>query len=205
MNCCISLNFLASLQSSCIPQDLKEAAIAQVTKSNDPPSFQPLREVRGKLQHCTQILHSGRLGCFAIQRDVYDLTRLGRRKKGLYISKFPLTCSASLFILFQLDSFISPSESFLPLSTSHWSYMGGSNPHTTVGPLEGGVFVANLLFGVVTSQVDIYYRKYPHDRWALKALVRDRQSMPPVVPSAEYFLFFLSGCICMVRKIIHCP
>jgi hypothetical protein len=52
--------------------------------------------------------------------------------------------------------------------------MSGFNPHTTAGPLEGAVIVSNLLFGVVTSQVDIYYRKYPHDRWSLKALVRDR-------------------------------
>ncbi|KIM78607.1 hypothetical protein PILCRDRAFT_824240 [Piloderma croceum F 1598] len=49
--------------------------------------------------------------------------------------------------------------------------MGGFNPHITVGPLEGGVIVSSLLFGAVTIQVDVYCRKYPHDRWPLKTLV----------------------------------
>jgi len=47
------------------------------------------------------------------------------------------------------------------------------HPHTTVGALEGGVIVANLLFGVLTMQVDIYYRKFPKDRMALKILVKN--------------------------------
>jgi hypothetical protein len=38
------------------------------------------------------------------------------------------------------------------------------NPYTTIGPLECGVIVSNILFGVVTMQAGIYYRKYPHDR-----------------------------------------
>jgi len=48
------------------------------------------------------------------------------------------------------------------------------DPYTTVGLLEGGVIVSNILFGAVTMQVDVYYRKYPHDRWSLKTLVGDQ-------------------------------
>ncbi|KIM78604.1 hypothetical protein PILCRDRAFT_824236 [Piloderma croceum F 1598] len=47
----------------------------------------------------------------------------------------------------------------------------GFDPNTTVGALEGGVLVSNLLFGIVTMQVYLYYQKYPRDRWSLKALV----------------------------------
>jgi len=47
------------------------------------------------------------------------------------------------------------------------------DPNTTVGALEGGVLVSNLLFGIVTMQVYLYYQKYPLDRWSLKALVRN--------------------------------
>ena len=134
------------------------------------------------------------------------------------------TCSASLFILVQLDSPVSSgchegrtlvcyeprrlvkfctipfsSGQLLPrfiillpnLRSISWFSaslrldMGDFNPHTTVGSLEGGVIVSNLLFGVVTMQVDVYYRKFPHDRWPLKTLVRNK---PTYVPSAEYFL-----------------
>jgi hypothetical protein len=49
--------------------------------------------------------------------------------------------------------------------------MDDFNPTTTVGALEGGIIVTNLLFGTFTMQVHIYYRKFPHDRGPLKTLV----------------------------------
>ena len=47
------------------------------------------------------------------------------------------------------------------------------DPNTTIGALEGGAVVSNLLFGFVTMQVYFYYQKYPRDPWPLKTLVRN--------------------------------
>jgi hypothetical protein len=48
------------------------------------------------------------------------------------------------------------------------------NPQITVGALLAGVIIANVLFGVSTVQVHVYYRTFPGDRWTLKILVRDQ-------------------------------
>jgi len=58
-----------------------------------------------------------------------------------------------------------------PSSMSIRSDMHNFDLHTTLGALAGGVILANLLFGVFTLQVHIYYKKYPHDRRSLKILV----------------------------------
>jgi hypothetical protein len=52
--------------------------------------------------------------------------------------------------------------------------MDDFNPITTVGALEGGIIVTNLLFGTFTMQVHIYYRKFPHDYWAVKNIGNDK-------------------------------
>jgi hypothetical protein len=51
--------------------------------------------------------------------------------------------------------------------------MEGFNTQTTAGVLLKGVAMANLLFGISTVQVCVYYQTFPRDRWSLKILVRD--------------------------------
>jgi hypothetical protein len=43
--------------------------------------------------------------------------------------------------------------------------------HPTIGTLEIGSFISVFLFGVVTVQTHMYYRRFPEDRRILKALV----------------------------------
>jgi len=45
------------------------------------------------------------------------------------------------------------------------------DPHTSFGPLHCGVVVANILFGILTLQANVYYKKFPHDRRLVKILV----------------------------------
>ncbi|KAJ6571665.1 hypothetical protein B0H19DRAFT_663997 [Mycena capillaripes] len=45
------------------------------------------------------------------------------------------------------------------------------NPETTLGACELGVLVSYILFGVTTTQVYIYYHRFPDDSLNLKALV----------------------------------
>ncbi|KAJ6571656.1 hypothetical protein B0H19DRAFT_1372661 [Mycena capillaripes] len=45
------------------------------------------------------------------------------------------------------------------------------NPDTTLGAYELGVLASYILFGVTTTQVYIYYRRFPDDSLNLKALV----------------------------------
>ena len=42
----------------------------------------------------------------------------------------------------------------------------------TMGGMECGVMISNLLSGFFMMQVFIYYRDYPQDSWRLKTLVR---------------------------------
>lgn len=42
----------------------------------------------------------------------------------------------------------------------------------TIGPHEIGVLASVFVFGLVTSQVSTYFRKYPNDKKAMKRLVR---------------------------------
>lgn len=44
--------------------------------------------------------------------------------------------------------------------------------NSSIGAVECGAMISNLLFGFVTKQVFVYYQNYPRDRWQLKALVR---------------------------------
>jgi hypothetical protein len=59
----------------------------------------------------------------------------------------------------------------------------------TMGALECGVMISNMLFGCVTMQVFIYYQNYPHDSWRLKTLV------------AVLWLLELSHTICIMHGI----
>ncbi|KAH0582343.1 hypothetical protein H2248_010291 [Termitomyces sp. 'cryptogamus'] len=45
------------------------------------------------------------------------------------------------------------------------------NLSATLGALEIGVLVSIFLFGVVTVQTFTYYKKFPDDRWSLRAFV----------------------------------
>ncbi|KAJ7867154.1 hypothetical protein B0H13DRAFT_2670542 [Mycena leptocephala] len=45
------------------------------------------------------------------------------------------------------------------------------NLNTTLGSLQIGVLISYVLFGVTTTQTYIYYSRFPHDSWKLKALV----------------------------------
>lgn len=42
----------------------------------------------------------------------------------------------------------------------------------TIGALVVGVFVSSFLFGIITVQVHIYFRRFPDDGLVIKALVR---------------------------------
>jgi hypothetical protein len=46
------------------------------------------------------------------------------------------------------------------------------NPHATIGALEIGVLLSSFLFGIVTVQTFMYFKKFPNDTWMLKLLVR---------------------------------
>jgi hypothetical protein len=48
------------------------------------------------------------------------------------------------------------------------------NPHATIGALEIGVLLSAFLFGIVTVQTFMYFKKFPNDTWMLKLLVRDK-------------------------------
>lgn len=42
----------------------------------------------------------------------------------------------------------------------------------TIGALEIGVFISTFLFGVITVQAHIYFRRFPNDGLVIKTLVR---------------------------------
>jgi hypothetical protein len=43
---------------------------------------------------------------------------------------------------------------------------------TTLGAVLDGAILANILFGILTVQVHVYYRTFPQDRLLLKILVK---------------------------------
>ncbi|KAJ7778222.1 hypothetical protein B0H16DRAFT_1711749 [Mycena metata] len=49
--------------------------------------------------------------------------------------------------------------------------MASFNSHTTLGAYELGVLASFILFGVTTTQVYIYYTRFPHDSSTVKFLV----------------------------------
>jgi hypothetical protein len=63
----------------------------------------------------------------------------------------------------------------------------GFDPNITVGALEGGILVSNLLFGIVTMQVYLYYQKYPRDHRSLKALVRPLDDLDNMLNPFRFF------------------
>jgi hypothetical protein len=82
----------------------------------------------------------------------------------------PLTIARSDMLL-QISSAWNVSGCFQRPHPFVRSDMDNFNPSSTIGALEGGIIVTNLLFGTFTMQVHIYYRKFPQDYRPLKTLV----------------------------------
>lgn len=50
--------------------------------------------------------------------------------------------------------------------------LGGFQPAMILGALEIGTLISAFLFGLLTLQTYIYYRKFEHDTQVIRALVR---------------------------------
>lgn len=66
-------------------------------------------------------------------------------------------------------SFPAPSKA---MSDAHAHAAAEAQLETTLGALEIGVLIALFFFGTVTAQSSLYYKRFPKDRWNIKALVR---------------------------------